>query len=215
MAEQIFDTDMLDESRQRREAAFPRFYMKDVVDKHATRESGETVWTQDEFVEILLAGDPKLINNRKVRDSDRKRWPNQYASFKKGIEQSPDGFPLTAWPACPPGFIKNLNAIHCYTVEQFVEIPDANLPPLPDVFKVREKAKEFLDAKTNASQFNKLQAQADEQQKELEQKDETITDLQEQMRTMQARLQAMEQVQSPVVEPAPAKPPRRGKIKES
>lgn len=216
MAEQMFDTEMLNEGVAKREAAFPRFYMHDVIDKHATREAGQTIWTQAEYVEILLAGDAKLVVTRKVEERDRKRWPRQYADFKKGVEQVPDGFPLTAYPALPMGFIKNLNAIHCYTVEQFVSIPDSNLPPLPDIYKVREKAKDFLDAKTNAAQFNKLQAQAEDQQKELESKDEALSALTEQMGQLQVQLQVMQSMKSPVVPDSVPKPrQRRGKIKES
>lgn len=213
MPEQMFDESFLDEDKPRRDAAFARFFMDDVVDKKATREAGETIWDQAEFVEILLAGDPKLIVNRKVEDRDRKRWPKQYSAFKEGEEQRPDGFPLTAWPACPPGFVKNLKAVHCYTVEQFVSMPDAALPPLPDIYKVRDKAREFLDAKTNASKFNKLQQQTDDQQAELETKEKTITELQEEMRNMKAQVAALQSLQSPQTE-EPPKRPRRGKIKD-
>lgn len=213
MADQMFDTELLDESIAKRESAFPKFYMRDVVDKKATLEAGETIWTSHEYVTIMLAGDSKLIIDRKAHPGDKKRFARAYAAFKQGEEQKPDGFPLAAWVGMPSGYAKNLAERHCYTVEQLVSMPDTNLPPLPDIYKVVERAREFLDSKTDSAQFSKLQTQAEEQQKELEAKDETIGTLQESMKAMQIRLQALEGIQSPVVTETET-PRRRGKVKD-
>ncbi len=211
MADQMFDTDLLDDRVARRESAFPKFYMRDMIDKKATLEAGETVWTAHEYVTIMLAGDSKLIIDRKAHPGDKKRFAKAYAAFKEGEEQKPDGFPLNAWTGMPAGYAKNLAERHCFTVEQLVSMPDTNLPPLPDIYKIVERAREFLDSKTSSAQFSKLQTQAEEQQKELENKDQTISELQESMKVIQARMIALEGAQAPVV-PEPETPRRRGKV---
>ena len=105
-----------------------KFYMDAVHLKAQSEAEGRPIFEDREFVEIIPIGDTKTVVTKPVTDIERQRFPEEYAAFKRGIEQTFAGTPLNQWPIMLPAQIKLLNHFNVYTVEQLADLDDiANL----------------------------------------------------------------------------------------
>lgn len=176
MAAQMFDSKYLD-PKTHVDTAIPRFFTEARVDERASKAAGHQIFVDVEMVEIICPGDKNNVPTMPVDEVHKRRWPGVYAAFKQGLEQLPEGFPLTAWPHVTQSLCATLKAMSCHTVEQLAGMSDANLPKYPDIHKIRDRAREFLAAQQDATMLNKLQAQVDDLSKQLEIRDAKIDDL--------------------------------------
>lgn len=176
MAAQMFDAQYLDPKRQQ-DTALPRFFSEAVLDERASKAAGHSIYRDVEMVEIVCPGDKNNIPIMPVDDTHKRRWPGVYEAFRQGQEQIPDGYPLSAWPHVSASLCASLKAMSCYTVEQFAGMSDGHLPKIPDIHKLRDKARDFLRAQEDASVVAQLQHQVDELSKQNSIKDRKIDEL--------------------------------------
>ena len=127
--------------------AFAKFYSEQVPDKQKTQALGRPAYRTVDRVEIFIPGDHTTTVSRKVRESDKQRWPRQWEAYRKQQDFVPDGTLLDNWPLLTKGQIEDLKYNPVYTVEQLAEIPDSLLDNLGlGARRMREHAKAFLEA---------------------------------------------------------------------
>lgn len=125
----------------------PRFFMQPVEDEAATAKEGRPIFTDQEYVEILIPGDRLSKPVFPVSDEHRKRWPQAYEAFRRGHDHVTHGTPLEQWPPLTSARVMELKSINILTVEDLAGLADRAIAQLgPDGRQLREKARAFLDA---------------------------------------------------------------------
>jgi len=150
--------------RFRGDNCYPVFHYKAVLMENASQEAGQPVYKDIEYVQIIVPGSRKSEVDRKVRDEDKKRWPQEYAAWKAKQELPANGMPLEKWTliAASPAMIETLRFHNVRTVEHLAGMTDSQVQECGrGVLKLREQAVEFLaQAKGNAG-ISKMAAEKD------------------------------------------------------
>lgn len=155
---QMYDPDV-DENA---EGVIPKFFMKAVPDKEASKAAGSPVYKEVEYIDIKLMGDHTTAFERKVTDKDRQRFADSYRRFKEGKKQKfGTGLPLEEWPAVDSAMVKTLNSLQVYTVEQLAEFPDNFIHKIPMGQTWKQKAKAWLKQREGGATTD-LRAEVDE-----------------------------------------------------
>jgi len=165
-----------------------QFSTKAMQDNFKSQKEGRPIFFDQIRIEIRVPGNQLLTIERPMEDSDKVRFPRQWAYFQQthGTDGQNVGTPLAQWPLLRPSQIEELRALKFYTVEQVAFASDdqisrvgllAGMAP----FAFRERAKLYLEsAKDNAL--------ATKQAEEIKKRDELIAD-------MKARLDKLEAAQ--------------------
>lgn len=135
-----------------------QFSMKPIQNTFKTNEQGHPIFDDQLWIEIRVPGNALTIIERPVVESDKFRFPRQWAYFQqtKGPDGQNVGTPLAQWPLLKPSQVEELRALKFYTVEQVAFASDEQLKSLgmgpgmsPLAF--RERAKLYLEnARDNA-----------------------------------------------------------------
>lgn len=104
---------------------FPRFFMGEKEIKSLSEEKGYPQFRDQEMVEITIAGDNRTVVVKKVDDSHKQRWPEQYAAFKRGEEEPLNGLPLKQCPLFTSAQVATMKALNIHTVEALAELNDS------------------------------------------------------------------------------------------
>ena len=96
------------------------------------------------------------------------RFPEQYRHWKQTNQgHHISGTPLKMWPPATPVQIKELEAIHVYSVEDLASIADVHLSRIPDGRMWRDKAAAWLKVAADSVAAVKLQAMNDDLQAQI------------------------------------------------
>jgi len=137
---------------------FVKFYYAPA--KSGEDESGIPVYTDAVFVQITM--DPTNTVDRKARDSDFERFPEQYEYFLKAnakYEPIENQVPLEMWAMCTPADVANLRARNIRTVEALAAVSADMIKKMPpSVSSLVESAKNYLSM---AGSVNKNSEKAD------------------------------------------------------
>jgi hypothetical protein len=145
-----------------------------------TREHGRPVFEMMDYVKIIIPGDTTQVIHRPVRDSDKMRWPKQYAAYKIGGEQQ-KGYPLAEWPYVTRAQVDELAYFKIQTVEQLAHVSDVVSAKFMGLNQLRDKAKAYLEKMNDAEPNMRLAA-------EVAKKDEELSALRAQLETMNAAI---------------------------
>lgn len=155
-----------------------RFYIDGVQDKAASDREGRPMFTDVEFVEIIPIGDTKTKTVKRATDEHRQRFAEEYAVFKKGVEQTFDGTPLHQWPIITPSLIKQFNHFNVYTVDQLAELSDIAMNRIgPGTRDWTEKAKAFLTRAKSSAEAQKYAVENERLREEQARMSDTISQL--------------------------------------
>lgn len=139
-----------------------RFYERALHQPHQSEQEGRPVYRHAHFVEIRQPGQDKDIVDREVKESDKERWPTQWAKYKRGQEQTPDGTALSEWPCLNVTEVARLKSLNIHTVEQLATLDDLGLQKLgPGARDQQRQAKYFLEEAVPASTVASLKGQSD------------------------------------------------------
>lgn len=137
---------------------FVRFYYAPV--EAGTDQNGVPVY--EDAVHVIINVDATNTVDRKARESDFERFPDQYDYLKKssvGYEPIEGQVPLEMWPMCKPADIANLKARGIRSVEDLAAVkPDLLKKMPPSVASLVESAKNYM---TMAGSVNKKSELAD------------------------------------------------------
>ena len=175
---------------------FPIFHHETRIDQEATDKAGRPIYEAVPYVEIIAPGNDKEKVNRRVKEQDKQRWPEQWRQFTEGREELVfDGMPVTEWPMVDKNIARTLTESNVYTVEQLANVPDVNLQMLgPGMMALKSRARRWVKEKEG-------------QNEELQQAQAEIIEL-------RAELQAVKDaLAQEAVNLAPKKRGRRPKVK--
>lgn len=157
---------------------FVTFSLESRLDKRATSEAndGMNKYRDVEFITIHIPGDKTVSIHRPVVQSDKMRFPLQYAAFRNSTTGDQIvGTPLTLWPGCKPSQLKELEYFNVRTVEQLAAMPDgAGGSNMMGIQALKAAAKTFIAARKEEAPIIKMQA-------ELKQRDDQIAALADQV----------------------------------
>jgi hypothetical protein len=171
-----YDTGVL--GGQERYAADSRlyveFYRKAVHNPFKSNEAGRPIYDEKDFVKIMIPGNKYGSVDTAVTMEHKQRFPQQWARYQAGQEQSAIGTPLEMWPQITVGLVATLKGAGIRTVEQLAELSDANAQGIMGNHDLRRRAKAFLEAAAGEAVNTKLEA-------ELEKRDLEIAAMKEQI----------------------------------
>ena len=146
---------------------FPIFHHETRRDEEASEAAGKAVYKAVPYVEIIAPGNDKEKINRRVKEEDKRRWPEQWKNFVEGREAPEfDGMPISQWPMADVHLERTLRESNIFTVEQLANVADVDLQMLgPGMTQLKNKAMKWV--KNKEGQNEELQA-AKEKIKELE-----------------------------------------------
>ena len=130
-----------------------QFTVKPMQNNFQTVAQSRPIFEDQTWIEIRIPGNQLLTIERPMDESDKYRFPRQWAYFQQthGPEGQNVGTPLTQWPLLRPSQIEELKALRFYTVEQVAFASDDQLKSMgmgpgmaPSAF--RERAKLFLES---------------------------------------------------------------------
>lgn len=125
----------------------PVFFIEPVQDFAATEREGRAVYVNKERVRVHVAGDPLSAAAHPVDAGIIARYREQYEKWKRGKDESNIvGTPLSKWPMATPNLIRELEFLNVFSVEDLVNVSDANVQNFTDGRALREKAIAWLAA---------------------------------------------------------------------
>lgn len=144
-----------------------RFHTRSVQNSEKTAQEGRPMYDAAEYIEIRVPGDKSNIVHRQVRDSDRRDYAQQYASWKAGAEEQVVGTPLAMWPPVTAEQVLELSHFGVKTVEHLATVTDANLTNIGPFRALREQAKAWLEAARGHAPVARLTAEKEAMALEL------------------------------------------------
>lgn len=157
-----------------------KFYQKAIQNNFKTALEGRPIMEMADFILIEVPGNQTLTIDTFVSDTDKERFPVQWARYQnEKIDGDIEGTLLNDWPVLSAATAAELKHFKFYTVEQIANASDAQLNTLGMAagmapFTLRDKAKAFL---ASAKDTALVQQQADE----LAKRDEMIARMQAQI----------------------------------
>ena len=156
----------------------PRFYTEVVRNAAGSEKAGYDVFDEVEFIEITRSGDKLNTWVGRVGTEHKQRFPNAYKRFQAGLALATHGTPLEEWPLISKSVVYQWKAIGITTVEDLADLDDGALPNLGiDGRGWRDKAANWIKARTDGAQVSKITAALAKLEAESARKDQTIADL--------------------------------------
>lgn len=150
-----------------------------IPDQAASDQEGRPIFKEVDWVTIRVPGSRDTVE-RKVRDSDKIRFPKQWAAFQNGkTQEGVVGTPLTAWPGLTRAQCEEFAFFGVKTVEQLAEMPDQHLQKFMGGNGIRQRARDFIAAAKDAAPLAQLRS-------EVEKRDADIQALQAQVASLLA-----------------------------
>lgn len=99
------------------------FYRKDVINAAKSREAGKPVYESRDYVKISHPGEANLqVTDVPVNENHVQRFPRQWAQYQNGVQQVPDGVPITLLFPAHPHIATTLRGYNIHTVEQLANL---------------------------------------------------------------------------------------------
>ena len=145
-----------------------KFYQRAVQNNFKTALEGRPIMEMADFILIEVPGNQTLTIDTFAADSDKERFPVQWARYQnEKTDGDIEGTLLSDWPVLNTAVAAELKHFKFYTVEQVAQASDAQLNTLGmaagmSPLTLRDKAKAFL---ASAKDTALVQQQADELRK--------------------------------------------------
>lgn len=137
-----------------------KFYRDTVEDVVATQQAGRPIYKEVDCIKIVVPGDALTEIDRPVYESDKTRFPIQWANYmnRQGAEGKYEGTPLSEWALISRSQAEGLRAQRFYTVESIATASDQQIQSIGMIagmspYTLRDKAKAFLDSAKTAADF--------------------------------------------------------------
>lgn len=137
------------------------------LDQEATSKEGRPIYKEKEYIMIMIPGE-RDVTHRAAWAKDYERFPRQYAAFKnKQNQEAASGTPLKLVPWLSLSQVKELEYFNCVTVEQLAAMPDSTAMKFIEIQKLKQLAKDFLQAAKEAAPLTAMRAEMDKKDNEL------------------------------------------------
>lgn len=151
------------------------FFLDAVHMKAESEKAGRPIFEDREFVKIIPIGDNKTEIVKPATEDVKQRFAEEYAVFKRGVEQTFSGTPLNQWPIMTPAIIKQFNHFNVYTVDQLSDLDDIAMNRIgPGTRDWVEKAKAFIAKAQSTAEAQQFAVENERLREELARQRETI-----------------------------------------
>ena len=122
------------------------FHQEAVHQAYRSTKEGHPVFENVDFITIRGTGQDKQEVDREVKEEDKRLYPKQWANYKAGLEQVPEGTSLKEWPEIDKATLMRCQSLNIFTVEQLRELSDAGLQNFgPGGVALQKKARHWLN----------------------------------------------------------------------
>lgn len=143
------------------------FGMFPEIDQTASLAEGRPIFRDEEYIQIMVPGERDIVH-RKVWAPDKRRFALQYAAFRNNNQEAIIGTPLKLMPWITLGQLKELEYFNCSTVEQLAGMPDSTAAKFMQVNKLKQLAKDHIEAATKAQPLIAMRAEIDKRDNEID-----------------------------------------------
>jgi len=182
-----YDVNDFTKPRQGDEKLAIRFFKKAMQDMDETKAQARPIFSEFEFIQIMIPGDKHTIIVRPVSYEDKLRFGQQYTAWTAAHKTNDEvliGTPLDAWNQLSLAQIEEFRYFGVRTVEHLASLRDDVMLKMPGAIELKKRAILFLDAAKAAAPLSKMQA-------ELEKRDVDIAALQNALKEQGELLQQL------------------------
>jgi len=147
----------------------PVFTIIPIEDEKSSIEQQRAVYRDTEVVLLYIAGDQFSVHSAPVDEAIKRRFPDQYANWKRTNEgRTITGTPLKFWPMATPAFIKEMESINVFSVDDLANIADVHVGNMPDGRVWRDRAAAWLANASDTAATSRFAAENDRLRERLE-----------------------------------------------
>jgi hypothetical protein len=122
----------------------PIFFVESVIDHAASERAGRAIYIDMERVRINVAGDQFSSAVHPVDEAIIDRFEEAYAKWKRKGQMHVSGTPLAKWPLATPRFIKEMEYLNIFSVDDLAAVADVNLDRFENGRQWRDQATAWL-----------------------------------------------------------------------
>ena len=135
------------------------FYTRPVKHDVKSKEANRPIFEDMAYVKIFTPGERLNQVDRPVNDSDKQRWPRQWADYVHKRTQVPEGTPIDLLFPNHPAIAETMKGMGVYTVEQCSQLSAHAIDSIGmGGQEYVNKAKAFISSAEKGMGFSKLQA---------------------------------------------------------
>jgi hypothetical protein len=147
------------------------------IDQAATAKEGRPIFKEAIYINVMVPGERDIVH-RRAWEKDFERFPRQYSAFmNKQNQDLVSGTPLKIVPWLTLGQVKELEFFNCYTLEQLANMPDSQASKFMQIQKLKQLAKDHLQAAKEAAPLTAMRAEMDEKDNRISTMEKQIQDL--------------------------------------
>lgn len=124
---------------------YAEFFLHPKRNRLKSEKQGRDIFEDVPYIKIMIPGDKDNIVERPVRDSDKQRFPKQWAAFQNSETQTQEGTPLTEWAGISRSIVEELKFFGVRTVEALAHMPDSQGQNFMGFNTLKQKAKAYLE----------------------------------------------------------------------
>ena len=174
------------------------FYDREVQNQFKSEQEGRPIFEMKCYIKKIPPGDKLVEIDRKANKEDFLRYSQEYEMYMKHQTTPVNGTPLEAWVRITRAQIAEYKALNIFTVEQLAELPDGYGHNIMGFQNWKQKAQAFLMAAKGQGEFDRMQTELKKRDEEIERMKVNEGATAELMKSMQARLEAIEADREPV-----------------
>jgi len=128
----------------------PVFFIESVLNRAASEKEGRAIYLDLERVRIQVAGDQFSAAVHPVdvpiwgQDTAKDRFPDEYERWRRKEHVQINGTPLAKWPLATPSFIKEMEFMSIFSVDDLASVADVHLDRIADGRQWRDRAAAWL-----------------------------------------------------------------------
>lgn len=143
-----------------------KFFKHAELSHYKSKEKGLPVYDDVDMISVIQPGEKEEV--KIVADPfHKRRFPKQWESYQRGIEQQQSGTPLEHLFPSEPGTILTLKSFNVFTVQQLALLTDSAMTNIPMGRTLSDKAKAYISSASGGQNFHAMQAGMQKQIDEL------------------------------------------------
>lgn len=111
---------------------------------YTVKAMGRPVYEDLDFIRKRIPGDKDQIVERRVREEDRRKYPERWRLYKAGQSQAAIGTPLEKWAGLEKSQVLEMAHFGIKTVEHLAGVSDEGLSKIGPYIALRQKARDWL-----------------------------------------------------------------------
>lgn len=173
-----YNTDDFNSRYQADRGVHARFYTVPVEDRAASAEAGRPMFKDQEFIEIIAAGNQNNIVRRKASNEDRSRFSRQYEMYRRGVEDQLVGTPLAEVAWLTRSQVEELAYLRIRTLESLADLDDAVCTRHAGLYDLKAKAGAALDQAKGMAPLTALQEENEKLRNQVQTLENQVKQLQ-------------------------------------